>query len=65
MEDFDRAAQRKMGDTTRWVHLAYHMFLSTRDMARLGYLMLREGNWKGRQLVPRVGWRSQRSRPPG
>ena len=53
MEDFDRAAQRKMGDTTRSVHLAYHMFLSTRDMARLGYLMLREGNWKGRQLVPR------------
>jgi CubicO group peptidase (beta-lactamase class C family) len=53
MEDFDRAAQQKMGDTTRSVHLAYHMFLSTRDMARLGYLMLREGNWKGRQLVPR------------
>ena len=53
MEDFDRAAQRKMGDTTRSRHLAYHMFLSTRDMARLGYLMLRQGNWKGRQLVPR------------
>jgi len=53
MEDFDRAAQRKMGDTTRSVHLAYHMFLSTRDMARLGYLMLRGGNWKGCQLVPR------------
>jgi len=53
MEDFDRAAQRKMGDTTRSVHLAYHMFLSTRDMARLGDLMLRGGNRKGRQLVPR------------
>jgi len=38
MEDFDRAAQRKMGDTTRSVHLAYHMFLSTRDMARLGMM---------------------------
>ena len=28
---------------------------STRDMARLGYLMLRQGNWNGRQLVP-VDW---------
>ncbi len=53
MEDFDRAAQVKSGDTTRSVHLAYHMFLSTRDMARIGYLMLREGNWARRQIVPR------------
>lgn len=53
MEDFDRAAQRKMGDTTRSRHLAYHMFLSTGDMARLGYLMLRQGHWQGRQIVPR------------
>jgi CubicO group peptidase (beta-lactamase class C family) len=55
MEDFDRTAQVKSGDTTRSVHLAYHMFLSTRDMARIGYLMLREGNWAGRQVVP-WGW---------
>jgi CubicO group peptidase (beta-lactamase class C family) len=53
MEDFDRAIQVKSGDTTRSVHLAYHMRLSTRDMARIGYLMLREGNWAGRQIVPR------------
>jgi CubicO group peptidase (beta-lactamase class C family) len=53
MEDFGRAAQVKSGDTTRSVHRAYHMFLSTRDMARIGYLMLREGNWAGRQVVPR------------
>jgi CubicO group peptidase (beta-lactamase class C family) len=53
MEDFDRAIQVKRGDTTRSTHLAYHMNLSTRDMARIGYLMLREGNWAGRQIVPR------------
>ena len=52
MQDFDRAQQHKSGDSTlsRW--LAYHMYLSTRDMARLGYLMLRQGNWNGRQLIP-------------
>ncbi|HSA56891.1 MAG TPA: serine hydrolase [Gemmatimonadaceae bacterium] len=53
MQDFRRSDQRKSGDTTRSRHLAYHMNLSTRDMARLGYLMLREGNWAGRQLIPR------------
>jgi CubicO group peptidase (beta-lactamase class C family) len=53
MEDFDRSIHRKSGDTTRSIHLAYHMHLSTRDMARIGYLMLREGNWAGRQIVPR------------
>jgi CubicO group peptidase (beta-lactamase class C family) len=29
------------------------MYLSTRDMARIGYLMLREGTWAGKQVVPR------------
>ena len=52
MEDFDRAAQQKSGDTTRSIHRAYHMWLSTRDMARLGYLMLRNGRWNGVQVVP-------------
>ena len=54
MRDFDRATHRRTGDSTRSIHLAYHMNLSTRDMARIGYLMLREGNWNGKQLVPRA-----------
>lgn len=53
MQDFKREAQQKSGDLTRSVHPAYHIWLSTRDMARLGYLMLREGTWAGKQLVPR------------
>ena len=53
MQDFDRATHRRTGDASQSIHLAYHMNLSTRDMARIGYVMLRQGNWAGRQLVPR------------
>jgi CubicO group peptidase (beta-lactamase class C family) len=52
MQDFDRAQHRKSGDSTRSRYLAYHMHFSTRDMARLGYLMLRRGQWNGRQVIP-------------
>ena len=53
MQDFDRASHRKTGNASRSEHLAYHINFSTRDMARIGHLMLREGNWAGRQVVPR------------
>jgi CubicO group peptidase (beta-lactamase class C family) len=52
MQDFNRSRQRKSGDASASQYLAYHMYLSTRDMARIGYLMLREGNWAGTQVVP-------------
>ena len=54
MQDFDRKAQRKSGDPKRSQHMAYHMFFSVRDMARIGLLMLREGNWSGQLVVPRA-----------
>ncbi len=53
MRDFHRSRHRKTGDLRRSRYPAYHMHLSTRDMARVGYLMLRQGNWSGRQLIPR------------
>ncbi len=53
MQDFDRARQRKSGDPSRSQYLAYHMWLSTRDMARVGLLMLREGKWANQQIVSR------------
>ena len=52
MQDFRRDLQEKAGDTTRSVHLAYPFHLTTRDMARIGLLMLRNGNWNGKQIIP-------------
>jgi CubicO group peptidase (beta-lactamase class C family) len=52
MQDWKKEAQRKTGDTTRSKYLAYHMWFSTRDMARIGYLMLKKGKWKTRQVLP-------------
>jgi len=51
MQDFDRAKQVKIPHEGQ-VHPEYAMYLSTRDMARLGLLMLRNGNWNGKQIIP-------------
>jgi CubicO group peptidase (beta-lactamase class C family) len=52
LQDFDRSLHKKTGDAERSQYMEYHMWFSTRDMARLGYLMLRGGAWKGSQVVP-------------
>lgn len=62
LEDFDPARHKRSGDSAKSAHLAYHFFLSTRDMARLGYLMLRQGNWRGQQLVP-AAWVARITQP--
>ncbi|MGO9335977.1 MAG: serine hydrolase domain-containing protein [Terracidiphilus sp.] len=51
MQDFDRSLQKKITHEGQ-VHPEYAMYLSTRDMARIGLLMLRNGNWAGKQLIP-------------
>ncbi len=52
-EDFDIHRQRMLGlagDPSRYK--AYHLFLSGRDMARLGVCMAHGGRWNERQVVP-------------
>ena len=39
-------------DTGLSRHPAHHFVLSTRDMARVGYLMLRRGRWNDHQVLP-------------
>lgn len=53
MQDFDRSRQRKSGNLQVSQLPAYHMWFSTRDMARIGLLMLREGEWNGQRVASR------------
>ncbi len=52
MQDFDRSIQQKTGNLAASRYPAYPMHLSVRDMARIGYLMLRKGHWGDQQIVP-------------
>jgi len=51
MQDFRRDLQRKFPSPGS-VHPESAMFLSSRDLARIGLLMLHFGSWDGRQIVP-------------
>jgi CubicO group peptidase (beta-lactamase class C family) len=51
MQDFDRSAQRSNSALPVSRHPEYAMYLSARDLARLGLLMLRLGSWDGKQVI--------------
>ena len=53
LQDWNPAVQAVRNDTGKSSHPAQHFVLSTRDMARLGLLMLREGRWNGREVISR------------
>lgn len=50
-QDWDISKQRYGGNKNLSMHPAYHIYISTRDMARLGYLMLRKGKWEDKQII--------------
>ncbi len=54
LQDFEprRHVRGRFGDKTRSSHPPYHFFLSARDMARIGYLMLQHGRWTTTQIIP-------------
>lgn len=51
MEDFDYDDGELVYEDVS-IHPAYHFRMSARDMARFGLLMLRNGYWKGKQVIP-------------
>ncbi len=61
MQEFDRKAQRKGGHADRSMHPSYPFVISTRDLARVGLLMLRDGRWGDARLVPHA-WIAQSTR---
>jgi CubicO group peptidase (beta-lactamase class C family) len=58
MQDWNRSRQANGGAAATSVYPAYHFYLSARDIARLGYLMLRGGKWNNTQLIP-ADWCAQ------
>lgn len=50
-QDWNIKNQRKSGNKKKSQYKAYHMYFSTRDMAKIGQLMLNEGEWDGQQLI--------------
>ena len=62
LQDWDRSKHKRTGDASKSIHLAYHFNLSTRDMARLGELMLRKGTWGDKQVIP-ADWVEESIKP--
>ena len=52
MESFDiKDGWYVTGDES--IHPAYPFKITARDFARFGYLMLKKGNWNGKQIIPK------------
>lgn len=57
-EDFDleyniKIYNERMKKNTASIHPPYHMYISARDMLKIGYLMLNQGKYGDKQVVPK------------
>lgn len=50
-QDWNIQNQKKKYKKSKSRYPAYHIYISTRDMAKIGQLMLNKGQWKGKQIV--------------
>lgn len=50
-QDWHIDNQKKRHNDSKSLYPAYHMYISTRDMAKIGQLMLQKGRWKDEQLI--------------
>lgn len=57
-QDWDRSAQHKIYNEGISHFPQYQMWFSTRDMARIGYMMLQDGRWAGKQIVS-MDWKEE------
>ena len=53
-EDWNIKNQRKYYNEEKSRYPAYHMYISTRDMAKIGQLMLNKGMWNGKQIISKA-----------
>ncbi len=51
-QDWNIKNQKKKYKKSKSRYPAYHMYLSVRDMAKTGQLMLQKGKFNGKQLIP-------------
>lgn len=50
-QDWNIKNQKRKVNKKKSRYSAYHIYISTRDMAKIGQLMLNQGEWNGQQLV--------------
>ncbi|WP_299676014.1 serine hydrolase [uncultured Dokdonia sp.] len=50
-EDWNIENQKRTINEDKSRYSAYHIHISTRDMAKIGQLMLQKGQWEGKQLI--------------